>query len=147
MTAPKQRVPRASVGVPPLRYRAVPSSAVVGLKQRVRQPRLNTRITQFLTEAERDSTTVAALRTRLDGIEPIPLLAGYSAVEAKAMTAHEVRVLVQQLREKYAAAADADGKVRAPARGGYCASESPCAAGLKAKTPPEGGGYVSPAAV
>ena len=69
-------------------------------------------VEQFRTDADADAAAVNATRARLDGIEPIPLLATYSAVEAKTVTAHDIRVRVQQLREKYTAAAEADGKVR-----------------------------------
>jgi hypothetical protein len=65
---------------------------------------------QFRTEADADIAAVAALRVRLSGIEPIRLLASYSTVEAKVVTAHEVRLRVQQLREKYKAAAAADAQ-------------------------------------
>jgi molybdopterin converting factor small subunit len=67
---------------------------------------------QFRLEAETDRATVETLRARLSGIEPIPLLASYDTVEAKVVTAHEVRLRVQQLREKYTAAAAGDAQER-----------------------------------
>ena len=67
---------------------------------------------QFRAEARADTATVETLRGQLGGIEPIPLLASYNTVEAKAVTAQEVRVRVQALRDKYLAAADTDAKTR-----------------------------------
>jgi hypothetical protein len=67
---------------------------------------------RFRNEAEADLPTVAALRARLDGIEPVPLFAGYGTVEAKVVAAHEVRLRMQELREKYATALAADEAAR-----------------------------------
>jgi hypothetical protein len=67
---------------------------------------------QFRAEAQADKAAVEALRTRLDGIEPIRLFASFNTVQAKVVTAHEVRVRVQQLREKYADAAAVEARIR-----------------------------------
>src|SRR5262245_26231991 len=44
----------------------------------------------FRQEAEADAAEVKALQAKVQGIEPIPLLAGYGAIERRAVIAHEV---------------------------------------------------------
>ncbi len=67
---------------------------------------------QFCAGADKDKATIESLQKRLGEIECVPLLAGYGALEGKVTAVQEVRTRVDQLAEKYAEAADADGKIR-----------------------------------
>jgi hypothetical protein len=66
----------------------------------------------FRQEAETDAAEVKALQAKVAGIEPIPFLAGYDAIEQRVVIAHEVSIRVTMLREKYTLAAEVDAEVR-----------------------------------
>lgn len=66
----------------------------------------------FRTEAGIDSAAIEPLRAHLNQIERIRPLASYGEVEAKALTAHEIRTRVRQLAEKYDSAAREDERTR-----------------------------------
>jgi hypothetical protein len=80
---------------------------------------------QFRAEARADTAAVEALRIRLDGVERVRLLASFKTIETKVMTAYEVRVCVQQLREKYTRAAAADVQFREHLRATAAARANP----------------------
>jgi hypothetical protein len=69
-------------------------------------------VEEFDREATNDTATVTELQACLTTIEPIPWLAGYSTLEAKALDAYKVRIAVERLATKYQAAAEADTEVR-----------------------------------
>lgn len=66
----------------------------------------------FRQTAEADKIAVPQWLAKLDEIGAIPLRAGYAALEAKMVAVQEVRTRLDQLTQKYAAAAREDEKTR-----------------------------------
>ena len=67
---------------------------------------------RFRSEADSDRAAIDGLRKSVDRIRRIPFLAGYAAVEKRAVAAYQLNTEVRQLREKYQRALDADNDAR-----------------------------------